>query len=323
MKIVKGDKQKKLTIYFIVFFCSFIFIYNIYLLDIFTNGDQAAYSLFYDSIRDSNLLDLIDAGIRDIQTIEPMYLVVAYIASNLWIPKIIFSSALGAILIASYLLVFYRLGIKIVLLLSLICFGYYFQVLFTDLERLKLALIFLFIAIYYKNKKTSIILLLFSILSHFQILLVLSGIFLYFLYKKSKNILNIFYYKFSYINFLLVVFLIFLLSYSFYDHLFHKISYYSGEYNYQNFLNSLLFVIFFSLLMKDRESYLICVLPSIISTLFLAGGRSNILVFLISIYYICKKSNYSTFGLLMLALFSLLKVVMLLPAALDSGRWVF
>lgn len=324
-------EKKKIINYLIVFFCVLIFVYNIYLLEIFVNGDQSSYILFYESIQFSSPFNLIDAGLRDIQTVEPGYLVVAYIASNLYIPKIIFSSMLSSIFAGTFLLIFNRLRLKHIMLLSLlICFGYYFLVIFTDLERLKLALIFLFLAIYYsgRNNKVLIILLILSILTHFQILIILFGLFLISALKKIKLSSELLNYKFSFYYILILILIlkllfIFILIYIFYDHLYYKILFYTGQYNFENFLYSLIFVLFFSFLINDKTNYYICVLPSLIAVLFFSGGRVNILIFFITVYFVCKNSKNLSLGLILLSLFSIGKAIMLLPSALDAGRWVF
>ncbi|QWD51302.1 hypothetical protein [Polynucleobacter paneuropaeus] len=320
-------ENKKIINYYIIFFCVLIFVYNIYLLEIFVNGDQSSYILFYESIQFSSPFNLIDAGLRDIQTVEPGYLVVAYIASNLFIPKIIFSAMLSSFFAGTFLLIFNRLRLKhIILLSSLICFGYYFLVIFTDLERLKLALIFLFLAIYYsgRNNKILIILLILSILTHFQILIILFGIFLIGAFKKFKLSSELLNYKFSF-NYILILTLTLTLTliYLFYDHLYYKILFYTGQYNFENLLYSLIFVLFFSFLINDKTNYYICVLPSLIAVLLFSGGRVNMLIFFITVYFVCKNSKNSSLGLILLSLFSIGKTIMLLPSALYAGRWVF
>ncbi|MBT8556436.1 hypothetical protein G6663_03905 [Polynucleobacter paneuropaeus] len=318
-------ENKKIINYYIIFFCVLIFLYNIYLLEIFVNGDQSSYILFYESIQFSSPFNLIDAGLRDIQTVEPGYLVVAYIASNLFIPKIIFSAMLSSFFTGTFLLIFNRLRLKdIILLSSLICFGYYFLVIFTDLERLKLALIFLFLAIYYsgRNNKVLIILLILSILTHFQILIILFGIFLIGAFKKFKLSSELLNYKFSF-NYILTLTLILTLIYLFYDHLYYKILFYTGQYNFENLLYSLIFVLFFSFLINDKTNYYICVLPSLIAVLLFSGGRVNMLIFFITVYFVCKNSKNSSLGLILLSLFSIGKTIMLLPSALYAGRWGF
>lgn len=209
-------------------------------------------------------------------SIEPLYFALSFIVARAGIGYTDFVFALNIIFILSFanFLSSFRIKLSWVLLLGvfLLC-SFYPLVVLSELHRLKLALVFLFVylaSLVSRGRGGYLYYFAFGIFSHFQSFLMFGPIFL------VRSGLRFFRTKFFY--FLIAVFaLILSLSYQ-------KFLYYLAE-SLGGFFDTLaisLFILMFTLLFNRRFFYksALFVLPLVFASIIFGGGRINfILIF--------------------------------------------
>ncbi|SEK39201.1 hypothetical protein [Halomonas daqiaonensis] len=156
--------NKKVS-FFIVF--AFYF-FSVFLLNFYVSGDQYYYHMFYDAASNGSLQDAINLGRRMLSAGEPISLSILWVGAKLGVPKNLYVSFLNIILFLGV----YRLCWKyrcpwyaFILLVA----SYYFIVLMTGAEKLKIGYIFIIWSLVSSGYLRYILVVL-SITSHFQML---------------------------------------------------------------------------------------------------------------------------------------------------------
>ncbi|ULT28253.1 hypothetical protein KUH03_17660 [Sphingobacterium sp. E70] len=150
-------------------FAGITFVLSIYVFPYYVSGDQLHYRLFYEEINNFSIGPGFIAYRNYLGASEPVYFFIVYFLNRLIEKDLLFSiiNGLFAFFLAKNML---RLRISIPLLYCTLI-NFYFVVLLFSAERLKLSLLFFLIAILYKNSLKQYAFISFSILSHFQSLI--------------------------------------------------------------------------------------------------------------------------------------------------------
>lgn len=168
-------RLKKSTFYAIVLVPIF-FIYAYILVTPYIEGDQYFYRLFYSSLANTRIADVIPLAAQKIGAVEPLSIYILWAGANLGIDKDIYISFLNVILLTS-LFLFCRKNYVGSIPLFLLLTNYYIIVLMTGAERLKIAYIIILWATLYTGNKARLFLVS-SSLAHFQNLIVLPSLLL-------------------------------------------------------------------------------------------------------------------------------------------------
>lgn len=150
------------------------FLASLSMLGAYTAGDQLAYRAFYDKVHgvEAGTVPIVQAVTTG--SAEPLYGYMIWGASNAGFDKDIFISVLNAIF-AGLLFLFLRKHRVGALAMALIFTNFYLVTLFTSVERLKLAYIFLTAAALLTGWKAALALLL-SMTAHFQSLIMIVAV---------------------------------------------------------------------------------------------------------------------------------------------------
>ena len=152
------------------------FIYAYILVTPYIEGDQYFYRLFYSSLANTRIADVIPLAAQKIGAVEPLSIYILWAGANLGIDKDIYISFLNVILLTS-LFLFCRKNYVGSIPLFLLLTNYYIIVLMTGAERLKIAYIIILWATLYTGNKARLFLVS-SSLAHFQNLIVLPSLLL-------------------------------------------------------------------------------------------------------------------------------------------------
>lgn len=238
--------------------------------------DNGNYSAAYNAVGNFPVGEAFLAHYANTGSVEPLYFALSFIVARSGIGYTHFIFALNIVFILSFasFLSSFRVKLSWVLLLGIfVLCSFYPLVFLSELHRLKLALVFLFVylaSLVRSGRGSYFNYFVLGISSHFQSLLMFGSIFLF------HSGLSFFRTKFFY--FLLAVFvLIFGLT-------FQKVLYYLGV-SLGGFFDTIaicLFILIFTLLFKRRFFYksLLCVSPLFFASVIFGGGRVNfILIF--------------------------------------------
>ena len=248
---------------------------SFYLGTLFTLGDQVHYINYYNQISYETFLDSYFLQRDLLGSREPGYFLISYFFSNiLGIDKIIFITILNMIL--GWLIVTYLLDNKVsIFIIFSTLLNFYILVLFFSAERLKLALVFVFIYFLYKRANNSLIKL-FSIFSHLQVVIIyIAEFILDFIYKNNK------------IKLILGIVIIILVSFFLREHLVEKISAYQKEIEIIDLVKIIIFMFLSILYNKNKLLEILFVFfPMIIFSLLLGSERITIIAYFLFIYYV-------------------------------------
>jgi hypothetical protein len=146
---------------------------------LYSGGDQERYSEYYLRAASESLLGAYIAQRQITGSAEPVYFIISYSFAKLGLPYFVFKIALSYALAASSALLLTKLRVPFIMIFVLLLTNFYLLALYTELERLSVAIIFLQLAVLRwleAKTKSSLALLVASLLSHFQISVLLLSI---------------------------------------------------------------------------------------------------------------------------------------------------
>lgn len=279
------------------FYCFFI---SFYLFGLYSKGDSARYTYFYNSLHDYSFIDGYSFYETSLGASEPIYYVMIFFFNEI-VNKTIFFSFLNAFfgfILSKRLL---KIGMHPILLI-LIAFNFYFLVLLIPAERLKVSIIFLLLSVSDLGLRYRITSLILSLLSHFQTFILIAARFkdtikkLY-LSLRFGNIKNIFK--------IVLLFLILLsVPYYFRDDIGEKLAAYNDEGGIKALVKPFFFLIL-NLFYVSRDKFEIWIihLPIMIAAFFIGDSRLVIFSFGIFLYYALQYKRGINFGTLISLLY--------------------
>lgn len=283
-------KISKKTLYFIIFLPVF-FIISLILLKNYINGDQEHYIALYEQFK---IIDYNDVRFVALETVSSKEIISPYllwIGAQIGLSKNIFISILNTIFLIGIFLMLKKYNCPWYIYF-LVLFNFYFIVLITAAERLKIAYIFITYAVVFRGKIGAFFLIL-SPLAHLQsIFFLIFGVFFkifeYFQKHKNNFLLSKNFYKLALGLSLLILFI--------YLYLKEPILYKTQKYliqdltseiiinKYKKIIPLLILLIITLLLNKNRFKYFSCLSIMIIPTLLLEGSRVNMISYTVFFY---------------------------------------
>lgn len=300
-----------------------IFIISFFISSIYVEGDQKAYHLVYESMAglgfDNNLKEIYNIYNTRVTGNEYTHIFITIIGGLFAIDKNIYMSFFNGILAIYSIRLFLSLGANFWIAAGLVLTNYYFYVLYFAAERLKFAVLFLVLSLYFNKKiRLSIINLVISIFSHFSIVFIYIGIFLSkllddFNFKNIKNIK-------MFLMFL--IFLTFLIYFNL-DYFFSKINYYIGTDRSGSFgklIPILLILIACTIYSENKFQPIILLSPIFIGIIIIGGSRLNMFGFFVFLYYGLKVKGGVNFGIIATGLYFLLKNIIFIQSVMKYGH---
>lgn len=262
-----------------------IILISLVILPDYVNGDQFDYRRLYSGLEGLSLSDGFIFYNSAVGSEEPIYFLFSWVLSNLGIEKDTFIIIANAILgIVGYKTLL-RLGSKPYIAYIIISFNFYFLVFYFSAERLKFALIFLFLS--YLVKKVKWLYVFLSILSHSQVLIFYTSI----LAPKLKFLLyNVFIkfklkYRYIWIAIALIAGTSIVLA-VLGNHLSTKLeAYYTTDSSIIDLLRMLAFFALSFLYSKKKIDTLYAFFPLLLLVFFLGGERVNFIGYFVFLYF--------------------------------------
>jgi hypothetical protein len=166
----------------------FGFFISLNLLNNYTHGDQIVYHIFYEKIAGLSYWDVGPVAKNVIASNEPLTWLVLWVGSNMGIQKNVWISLLNVVLMTGLFALLMRHKAPWYAVL-LIFTNFYFLVLITSAERLKIAYIFLTYAFLMGSGKRYLFLL-FAPLAHLQSVIFLAGLVLSALHEQIRHLIQ-------------------------------------------------------------------------------------------------------------------------------------
>jgi hypothetical protein len=294
----------------------FVFVFSLFVFPYYENGDQKVYRAFYEGVRELPLNDAFIFYQTSLGTLEPIYFIFSYILSS-FLAKDIALSAANAIftfLIFKRLLE-YRSHPIVIGLASL---NFYFIVLLFSAERLKIALLFLLLAVG-ANGLIRYSLLLVSVLAHVQTMVFLlifyfNRVFLI-IGQLRKEVSGFDFFQ----QFLAGVGILTLLLVM-YDHILTKAQfYYQAEAGVEGAFRTLIFALLsIWYAQKKAEAFTVSLAIVVLSILF-GSERLTIFSYLIFMHYSLKFNRGLNIGVIVTSIYFAVKGVVFLGKIFLTG----
>jgi len=200
-------------------------------------------------------------------------------------------------------------------------FNFYFLVLFLAAERLKFSLLFFVLFIYYfQKKKTSVLFLILSILSHAQTILLLLTLYINkFLQAVSNIFIHLKIKKSSFIVPVLITSV--LILYILKDHIISKIGSYSGDgFNIFDIVKPVIFMIFtFLIYKKNFRKIFFMFSPMIVGSYFFGESRIVIFAYFLFFFLSFRRSSKINIYVLITTIYFIYKGVFFLKDVVVYG----
>lgn len=163
-----------------------VFLISLFFIPYYIYGDQVHYHRIYDGVSYFNLSDAYSFYKANIDSQEPVYFLLSWVSSTLGIDKIYFVTFFNVLLSFFAYKYFTKIGGHPFVVFLIVTFGYYSYVLFFAAERLKFGFLFLLIGLLYSKRRY--IFYVVSVLSHAQMIALLSS---FVVFRFKDDVLNI------------------------------------------------------------------------------------------------------------------------------------
>ena len=295
------------------FLCTFV------ILTWYTKGDQEHYRALYDALEGSKLAELLSFSNAHLGSYEPLSPFILWLGSNLGINKDIYISLLNLVLIFSIVL-FLRRNKTSWVLIFLFLTNYYFIVLLTGAERLKIAYIFLLFFVI-SNSGWRYIFICLAVLSHFQsLILLIAGIFSLLGNIKGSAFSHFKLNSKKLFGILLIFGFGILFSYFFSQGLFLKINaYYMDDFDLRVFFQFGILMLIAFFISKNKIKILITCLTFIPFLILLGGTRVNMIIFTLVIYLLTLEGRQNNMPVFCLMLYMSIKTIPFVFNVLENG----
>lgn len=276
---------------------------SLYFLPYYVNGDQYHYRALYFGLNGLSLSDGFLFYKNAVSSEEPIYFFISWLLSNWGIDKDIFITISNIVLAIFSYKTFLKLGAKPYISYLVVCFNFYFLVFYFSAERLKFALIFLFI--FYVLKRLKLLYVALSILSHSQVLIVYISM----LAPKIKLFLFDVFIRFraKYIYLwaipLFVVGVVAILA-VLGNHISSKVdAYYSESNTAVELIKMLAFFALSFLYSKNKADTIYAFVPLLVFVFLLGGERVNVIGYFVFLYFSLHYRGGLNFGVIVANLY--------------------
>lgn len=289
----------KLTINFAV--ATSAFAITFFIDPYYTGGDASAYRTVYDNIGNLEFFTAFAYYSSTLNSTEVIHFLLTWLCSSLNIDRVFFTASLSAAL--SFLLVELSRREKASLAIAslVLLTSFYFILLYTTTERLKVAMIFFTLSILNKNRSSLFYLFTFiSSISHVQILILYSAMLFSRIPKVVEGIIRRGKIpKASIIVAAISLGTLILMR----EQLYSKFEVYFNEGNIFEAAYLLPFLFFVLWHTRDKLKITLIFTPLMLSAAFLGYGRINIFAYFVFLYYVLPVNRGFNFFILITTLY--------------------
>lgn len=279
----------------------FAFLLTLLIDPLYTGGDPSLYRYVYGALATENLRHGFFFYSVILSSTEPLYYLLVWSLSHLGIPREIFIGTSSAILAFLSVKILVQRGANIILATVIVSTSFYFILLFTTTERLKIAVIFLIASVLMINRpRIAIVFAFLAVSAHIQVaILYLSFATIYVTAELRNAIVS----KSLSVRLIGTTVAVFIFSLAAYYVIGNQIASKAGSYiglgetsDLVRVLPLFLMTLWYS---KDRINALLLFLPIIALTPIVGYGRLNIFSYFILLYFCVEKRRGFNIAVLM------------------------
>jgi hypothetical protein len=295
-----------------------VYLCSLWILPYYTEGDLINYNAVYESLKGVDLIAGFGIYAGWLGSYEPIHFIFSWVFSNVGLERIQFIAILNAILGLSFVILCEKYRVNNLIAITLVFMSFYFMVLFTELERLKLAFIFFFSSLYfYDSKKRSFLLSLLCLFTHVQFLVIYAGALLVYFQRQSVKV-----YREKKINksflVLVIVGLAFVLIMR--HHIIYKLMHYYSGLEFVALIKFLPFVLLSLLYARKKVTCVVFFMPISILVLLVGGSRLNIFGYFIFLYYALQYRRGLNLGVVVTSVYFGIQSIVFLSNIFETGR---
>ncbi|MEF1308608.1 hypothetical protein QTO01_00670 [Vibrio mytili] len=254
---------------------------------------------------------------------EPLYGFIVWVVSNLGIERDYFLALINGFFAVGLAYLGYKLNFKWYYILFLLL-NYYIMVLMFSAERLKFGFLFLTLGLCAENKNIKNCFFLFSLLCHFQIIIIYICYGFYFILKEVKKVVFTSKISMGYLLSLPLFFLLFIaFCYFFYVPISTKLMIYLKDGSDIGEYLKIIALMFSSLFIfkskSDLSKFFVFIVPIVFLIGLIGGYRVNILAFFILVYIYARGSKGSNVILTFILVYFFIKAIVFVNNVLVYG----
>ncbi|WP_125925589.1 hypothetical protein [Halomonas aestuarii] len=291
--------------------CSvFVFFLSIYIVPHVVSGDQQSYIGLYNSVEGVSYSDGYELYRLYTGAFEPFYFSIIWFFSNIGADKVLLVSFVNSALCFLFLRLSQKIGLNVVISIVIVFSCYYFVALYTEIERLKFSFVFLFMSLFFLERRVYFIALsVLAVLTQFQAFIFYFCLFMpWFFYQVRLIIIN---FKISY-WFLVFLSLALVVALNFKDPIIFKFNYYFSadslvEHALYDFPKIFVFFGLSYAYGRFDKSAIVTFFPLAAISFFIGADRLSLIAFFLLLYYASRTRSGWNMGLLMPVIFLSLK----------------
>lgn len=263
-----------------------VFSYTYFLGALFVGGDQEHYRAVYDASSKNDLFSAYAHYRARIQSDEIGHFLVSWMAAQV-IEKDLFNAFVNAVLAFFTVRLFVKWGAHPLIALAIAVFGYYHLAMYVSAERLKYASTFFVVgAFYYPRYRLSYLMLLASIVTHLQYVVMIAVVVFQRLSKAFISALLLLKVRVSDISLAIIALLLaFFLFILFFDHIVYKLAAYHRDFGSSEYLRVLLFFLGSIFYSNERLKVFSCFTVLFLAVGLVGGDRINLFGYFLFLYF--------------------------------------
>jgi hypothetical protein len=293
-----------------------VFMATLYIAPYYTGGDQIPYTKAYEGLYGLDIKEGYIFYSYALSSLEFVHFISSWVFSNLQVDKSYFISLINSIFAYALISLLQKWRVSIFIISMIILTNFYIIMLYFAAERLKFAVLFLFLSLFYINKKKFLFGFL-SIVSHVQLIILYGSIvFNYFLDGFIKFLTTMKFSKSLLILMILIMIPIFIMSEQIED----KFSRYSNVSGFQELLKSFIFFLMAAWYSKNKRQTLYIFIPILISVYLVGGDRINMMSYFIFMYYALQVNKGLNIGVIATSLYFFLQSIIFIDNIFTYGN---
>jgi len=295
-----------------------VFLISVFLGNLYIAGDQTVYIRTYNGMPDYSFFDAYLFYTFNISSIEIIHFVIVWLASNLGIEKVIFMSGCNTLIAGLIIKIFDKMNVSFAITALFILTNFYLYVIFFAAERLKFGILFFLLCVIYRKRRYLYpLLLITSILSHLQMLILFSCKAFELFITEIQNLIFNLKLKWS----LLLPLPIILVGFIFLQNaFFQKIIAYSSDNSIFDFLRIIIFFLISSWYAKNKNEPIIYFVPLFVAIYFVGGDRVNMIGYIVSLYYCLPYRRGINLGMLITSFYFLYMTINFVLRVIEYGN---
>jgi len=278
----------------------------------YTESDQFFYIQFFEKSQGIDLLELYSLQASILSSYEPGYTVIIWLSNKL-LNRTFFIALSNSLLAITFFNLWIKRGGHWLLIFIILLTNYYFFVCYFSAERLKFAFLFFGIALVFEKKKLKyLIFIILSILTHFQLIILLSAKYISVI-KFKKHLIN-------FRNICFVLILVFVFYSLFKNYINYKFNVYFLRYFDFEGLIKIFILLFFCLSYSNsKKEVILSYLPILAAVFLFSGERVIIMAYFLFMYHSISYNKGINSGVILINLYLLIKTIPFITNTIKFG----